>query len=65
MKRKTPSSIKQEPEDKWFAVAAVLMMRLKTDHVRITAKDFKKLGSGKQIVAEAEEDGLHVRLVKR
>lgn len=52
--------------EQWHKLCALLMAKLGTDHVVITAADIDRLvreGGGRAIVVQELADGLHLRMV--
>ena len=47
----------------WYAILAILLMRLDKTHVRISAKDVSSVGKNKKLVMQEKPDGLHIYFV--
>lgn len=55
--------VTQAVSDQWHKLVALLLRKMGTDHVVITAADLMAMRPGSAIVVQELHDGLHLRLV--
>jgi hypothetical protein len=56
--------VTQEMREQWHKIVALIMAKLKINHIEITVEDMETFGDGtKAVTIEPKGDVLHVRLV--
>lgn len=56
--------IVEQMSDNWHKIAAAIMMsKLKTDHVVLTPKDLERLTDDRVVVLQELSDGLHIHYI--